>query len=50
MEKMQALHYFTPIIQIITTSIVPQHRGCQEEAQRYYDDWRSCIYCEILEF
>ncbi|MGB3511606.1 MAG: galactose-1-phosphate uridylyltransferase [Microcoleaceae cyanobacterium] len=40
-----------PHSQIIATSIVPQHRRWQEEeAQRYYDDWGRCVYCEILEF
>jgi len=40
-----------PHSQIIATSIVPQHRRWQEEeAQRYYDDFGCCIYCEILAF
>ncbi|MGD1701818.1 galactose-1-phosphate uridylyltransferase [Dapis sp. BLCC M229] len=40
-----------PHSQIIATSIVPQHRRWQEEeAQRYYDDFGRCVYCEILAF
>jgi UDPglucose--hexose-1-phosphate uridylyltransferase len=40
-----------PHSQIISTSIVPRHRRWQEEeAQRYYDQWGRCVYCDILEF
>ncbi|WP_375339970.1 galactose-1-phosphate uridylyltransferase [Okeania sp. KiyG1] len=40
-----------PHSQIIATSIVPQHRRWQEEeAQRYYDEFGSCLYCDILAF
>ncbi len=40
-----------PHSQIIATPIVPQHRRWQEEeAQRYFDDWGKCIFCDVLEF
>ncbi|MDJ1184489.1 galactose-1-phosphate uridylyltransferase [Roseofilum casamattae] len=40
-----------PHSQIIVTSIVPQQRRWkEEEAQRYYDDWGRCLYCDVLEF
>lgn len=40
-----------PHSQIIATSIVPSHRRIQEaEAQRYFDHWARCVYCDILEF
>ncbi|MGK7957242.1 MAG: galactose-1-phosphate uridylyltransferase, partial [Crocosphaera sp.] len=40
-----------PHSQIIATSIVPSHRRIQEaEAQRYFDHWAKCVYCDILEF
>jgi UDPglucose--hexose-1-phosphate uridylyltransferase len=40
-----------PHSQIIATSIVPRHRRIQElEAQRYFDHWSKCVYCDILEF
>ncbi|MDJ0714010.1 MAG: galactose-1-phosphate uridylyltransferase [Prochloraceae cyanobacterium] len=38
-----------PHSQIIATSIVPQHRRwTEEEAQRYFDRWGQCVYCDIL--
>ena len=40
-----------PHSQIIATGIVPQSRRWQEqEAQRYFDDWGRCVYCDILAF
>lgn len=40
-----------PHSQIIATSIVPQNRRWQEEeAQRYYDHWHRCVYCDMLAF
>ncbi|MCW6036966.1 galactose-1-phosphate uridylyltransferase [Spirulina subsalsa FACHB-351] len=38
-----------PHSQIIVTGMVPQHiRYAEQEAQRYYDTWSKCLYCEIL--
>ncbi|MDB9315174.1 galactose-1-phosphate uridylyltransferase [Spirulina sp. CS-785/01] len=38
-----------PHSQIIGTGIVPQHfRWQEQEAQRYYDKWANCLYCDIL--
>ena len=40
-----------PHSQIIATPIVPRHRRWHEdEAQRYFDEWGSCAYCDMLEF
>ncbi|ACK67338.1 galactose-1-phosphate uridylyltransferase [Rippkaea orientalis PCC 8801] len=40
-----------PHSQIIGTAIVPSHRRWQEtEAQRYFDHWGHCVYCDILAF
>lgn len=40
-----------PHSQIIVTGMVPQHRRWrEEEAQRHYDDWGKCIYCDMLGF
>ncbi|HEY9669253.1 MAG TPA: galactose-1-phosphate uridylyltransferase, partial [Coleofasciculaceae cyanobacterium] len=40
-----------PHSQIIVTGIVPQYRRYREEqAQRYFDVWGRCVYCDILEF
>lgn len=40
-----------PHSQIIATPIVPRHHRWQEdEAQRYFDDWGRCAYCDMLEF
>lgn len=40
-----------PHSQIIVTAIVPHHvRWREEEAQRYFDQWGRCVYCDILEF
>lgn len=39
-----------PHSQIIATPIVPRHRRWHEdEAQRYFDEWGRCAYCDILE-
>ena len=44
-----SLHH--PHSQIIGTGIVPSHRRWQEaEAQRYFDYWGRCVYCDILAF
>jgi UDPglucose--hexose-1-phosphate uridylyltransferase len=40
-----------PHSQIIATPIVPRHYRWQEdEAQRYFDEWGRCPYCDMLEF
>ncbi len=40
-----------PHSQIIMTGIVPQHIRLRErEAQRYYDQWARCLYCDMLYF
>jgi len=40
-----------PHSQIIVTGIVPGHiRAREEAAQRHFDQWGRCVYCEILEF
>lgn len=44
-----SLHH--PHSQIIATGIVPRYRRWQEEeAQRYFDQWGRCVYCDILAF
>lgn len=36
--------------QLIVTAVVPTHiRWQEEEAQRYFDEWGRCVYCDILE-
>jgi UDPglucose--hexose-1-phosphate uridylyltransferase len=43
------LHH--PHSQIIATPIVPRHyRWREDEAQRYFDEWGRCAYCDMLEF
>lgn len=38
-----------PHSQIVVTGIVPQHIRLREEAaQRFFDDWGCCVYCEML--
>jgi len=40
-----------PHSQMIVTGMVPQNiRVREQEAQRYYDQWQRCVYCDILEF
>ena len=40
-----------PHSQLIATSMVPQYiRWREEEAQRYFDEWGRCVYCDILAF
>lgn len=40
-----------PHSQIIVTGIVPRDvRWREEEAQRYFDEWGRCVYCDILAF
>lgn len=39
-----------PHSQIISTGLVPEHVREQEyRAQRYFDDWGHCLYCDLLE-
>ncbi|MEI6043193.1 MAG: DUF4931 domain-containing protein [Chloroflexota bacterium] len=40
-----------PHSQIIATPIVPRHyRWREDEAQRYFDEWGRCAYCDTMEF
>ena len=40
-----------PHSQIIVTGIIPHHiRLREEEAQRYFDEWGRCVYCDMIEF
>jgi UDPglucose--hexose-1-phosphate uridylyltransferase len=40
-----------PHSQMIVTGFVPNYiRWREEEAQRYFDEWGRCVYCDILEF
>jgi UDPglucose--hexose-1-phosphate uridylyltransferase len=40
-----------PHSQIIATPIVPRnYRWREDEAQRYFDEWGRCAYCDMLEF
>lgn len=40
-----------PHSQLVVTGMVPRYiRGREEEAQRYFDEWGRCVFCEILEF
>lgn len=40
-----------PHSQVIMTGIVPHAvRWREEEAQRYFDEWGRCVYCDILAF
>jgi len=40
-----------PHSQIIVTGMVPHYiRWREEEAQRYFDEWGRCVYCDILEY
>lgn len=40
-----------PHSQLIVTGIVPGHiRAREDVAQRHFDRWGRCVYCEILEF
>lgn len=40
-----------PHSQIIATPMVPRHyRWREDEAQRYFDEWGRCAYCDMLEF
>ncbi|AFY74979.1 galactose-1-phosphate uridylyltransferase, family 1 [Synechococcus sp. PCC 7502] len=44
-----SLHH--PHSQIIATPIVPRRqRWLEDEAQRYFDEWGTCAYCDMLEF
>jgi len=40
-----------PHSQILTVGLVPQHiRLREEEAQRYFDEWGRCVYCDLLDY
>jgi UDPglucose--hexose-1-phosphate uridylyltransferase len=40
-----------PHSQIIATGVVPGSiRWREEEAQRYYDEWGTCVFCDILAY
>jgi UDPglucose--hexose-1-phosphate uridylyltransferase len=40
-----------PHSQIITTGMIPRHvRTREDEAQRYYDEWGQCVYCDMIAF
>ncbi len=40
-----------PHSQVIVTGMVPGHiRWREEEAQRYFDAWGRCVYCDIIQF
>lgn len=40
-----------PHSQLIVTNFVPSHIRWRElEAQRYYDEWNRCVYCDIIEY
>jgi UDPglucose--hexose-1-phosphate uridylyltransferase len=40
-----------PHSQLIVTGMVPNYiRRREEEAQRYFDEWGRCVYCDILDF
>ena len=40
-----------PHSQLVVTAIVPrQIRRREEEAQRHFDQWGKCVYCEVLDY
>jgi UDPglucose--hexose-1-phosphate uridylyltransferase len=40
-----------PHSQLIATGIVPNHiRWRETEAQRYFDEWGRCVYCDIVAY
>jgi UDPglucose--hexose-1-phosphate uridylyltransferase len=40
-----------PHSQIVVTGMVPRHiRWREEAAQNYFDEWGSCVFCDILHF
>ncbi len=40
-----------PHSQFIVTNFVPRHiRQKEEEAQEYYDEWKKCVVCEMLQY
>lgn len=40
-----------PHSQLIATGMVPNYiRWREEEAQRYFDEWGRCVYCDILNY
>lgn len=49
--RMAGTSLIHPHSQIVATGVVPNHiRYREEEAQRYYDEWGQCVYCDILEY
>ncbi len=40
-----------PHSQLIATGMVPNYiRWREDEAQRYFDEWGCCVYCDILDY
>ncbi|HEX6289668.1 MAG TPA: galactose-1-phosphate uridylyltransferase [Herpetosiphonaceae bacterium] len=40
-----------PHSQVIATGMIPRHiRWREEEAERYFDEWGRCVYCDMLAF
>ena len=40
-----------PHSQLVVTGMVPRYiRWREEEAQRYFDEWGRCVFCDILDF
>lgn len=40
-----------PHSQIIAAGVIPRHiRWREDEAQRYFDEWGRCVYCDVLAF
>lgn len=40
-----------PHSQLIATAMVPHHvRRREEEAERYFDEWGRCVYCDMLRY
>lgn len=40
-----------PHSQVIVTSFVPHYiRWREEEAQRYFDEWGRCVFCDMLDY
>lgn len=49
--KLAGTSLIHPHSQIIVTGFVPNYiRWREDEAQKYYDEWGRCVYCDILEF
>jgi UDPglucose--hexose-1-phosphate uridylyltransferase len=40
-----------PHSQLVATGVVPQHiRTREQEAQRYFDEWGRCVFCDMLAY